>query len=414
LASGGHRVTGLDFEDEVVDKLRNGKLPLFEPGLTELVQKGLSAGNLGFSSDPGRAIRGARVIWVTYDTPVDDDDNADVDYVVERVTRLFPYVEPGQEVLISSQLPVGTSRRLEERFAEARPGVAVAFSYSPENLRLGKAISSFVQPDRIVIGVHADKSRTVFAELLAPFTEHIEWMSVESAEMTKHALNGFLATSITFINEIADLCDEVGADAKEVERGLKTESRIGPKAYLGPGGAYAGGTLARDIDFLIELARKKELPLHLVPAVRASNNEHKNWPRRRLQQMLHELKGKTIAIWGLTYKPGTDTLRRSSSIELCEWLLEQGAKVQAHDPAVQALPVQYAGIHLCASPLQASEAADALVVATEWPEYLAVSMPEVLAVMRTPVVLDANRFLGAPIESLPGVKYAAVGKAAET
>jgi UDPglucose 6-dehydrogenase len=236
---------------------------------------------------------------------------------------------------------------------------------------------------------------------------------VESAEMTKHALNAFLATSITFINEIADLCEEVGADAKEVERGLKSESRIGPKAYLGPGRAYAGGTLARDIAFLIELARHKDLPLRLIPAVRAGNDAHKDWPRRRLLQLLHEIKGKTIAVWGLTYKPGTDTLRRSGAIELCQWLLEQGAKVQAQDPAVQRLPQQYAAINLCSSPLETAKGADALVVATEWPDYRAVAMPQVLAVMRTPIVLDANRFLSAQIESLPGVKYAAVGKAAE-
>jgi UDPglucose 6-dehydrogenase len=284
------------------------------------------------------------VIWVAYDTPVDEEDHADVNYVVERVSRLFPYLETGQEVLISSQLPVGTSRHLETLFAQARPGVDVSFSYSPENLRLGKAISVFTQPDRVVIGVRTEKSREVFARLLAPFTDHIEWMSVESAEMTKHALNAFLATSVTFINEIASICERVGADAKEVERGLKSESRIGPKAYLGPGGAFAGGTLARDIAFLTDLGQQNGLPMHLVPAVRASNDAHKHWPRRRLVDLLGDLRGKTIAVWGLTYKAGTDTLRRSSAIELCQWLREQGASVQAHDPAVKQLPEQHGDI----------------------------------------------------------------------
>ena len=241
LAAGGHQVSGLDFDQAVVANLKNGQPPLFEPGLEELVKQGLESGRLDFSSSAAEAVREARVIWVTYDTPVDDDDNADVEYVVERVARLFPYLEAGQAVLISSQLPVGTSKQLEALFAAARPGVAVSFSYSPENLRLGKAISVFSQPDRVVIGVRAEESRKRFAELLAPFTTHIEWMSVESAEMTKHALNAFLATSVTFINEIAAICEQVGADAKEVERGLKSESRIGPKAYLGPGGAFAGG-----------------------------------------------------------------------------------------------------------------------------------------------------------------------------
>jgi UDPglucose 6-dehydrogenase len=411
LALAGHQVAGLDFDESVVRNLKIGKLPLFEPGLEDLIKKALESGALTFSNNPAESVRGAQIIWVAYDTPVDDDDNADVEWIVERVSRLFPYIEAGQEVLISSQLPVGTSKRLENLFTQARPNIDVSFSYSPENLRLGKAISVFTQPDRVVIGVRTEKNRKVFAELFAPFTEHIEWMSVESAEMTKHALNAFLATSVTFINEIADICEQVGADAKEVERGLKSESRIGPQAYLSPGGAFAGGTLARDIAFLTKLGQQNDLALHLVSAVRASNDAHKNWPHRHLLRLLNEMKGKTIAVWGLTYKVGTDTLRRSIAIELCQWLLEQGAKVQAHDPVVKNLPEQYATINLCASPLEAAQDADALVVATEWPDYRAVSMQETLAVMRSPIVLDANRFLAMSIESLPGVIYVVVGRA---
>ena len=411
LASGGHQVIGLDFDETVIVNLKNGQPPLFEPGLEELVKKGLGTGELDFSTDPKGALQGAELVWVAYDTPVDDDDNADVETIVERVSRLFAHLEGGQEVLISSQLPVGTSKRLESLFAQARPGVDVSFSYSPENLRLGKAISVFTQPDRIVVGIRTERSRKVITELLAPFTDHIEWMSVESAEMTKHALNAFLATSVTFINEIAAICEQVGADAKEVERGLKSESRIGPKAYLGPGGAFAGGTLARDIAFLTQLGQQNNLPIQLLPAVRASNNAHKDWPKRRLIQLLGSLQGKTVAVWGLTYKAGTDTLRRSSAVELCQWLLEQGAQVQAHDPAVKAVPAQLVAVRLCASPLEAAQGADALVIATEWPDYRAVSMPEILKAMHSSVILDANRFLAAGLETLPNVTYVAVGKA---
>ena len=411
LASGGHQVCGLDFDETLIANLKNGQPPLFEPGLEDLLKQGLESGKLVFSNSPAHAVHQAQVIWVTYDTPVDDDDNADVKYVVERVSRLFPYLEPGQAVLVSSQLPVGTSRRMESLFSQARPGVQVSFSVSPENLRLGKAISVFSQPDRVVIGVRCEETRPIFAELLAPFTDHIEWMSVESAEMTKHALNAFLAISVTFINEIAAICEKVGADAKEVERGLKSESRIGPKAYLGPGGAFAGGTLARDIAFLTQLGLQNDLALHLVPAVRTSNDAHKNWPRRRLTQLLGDLQGKTIAVWGLTYKPGTDTLRRSSSVELCQWLLAQGAVVQAHDPALSSLPDALAAIHLCASPLQAAQGAQALVIATEWPDYRKIAMPDVLNVMGSTIVLDANRFLAEAMEALPNITYLAVGKA---
>jgi len=411
LASGGHHVSGLDFDGIVIANLKNGKPPIYEPGLEDLVKMGLGTGSLDFSNNPAYAVLDAKVIWVAYDTPVDDDDNADVDYVIERVSHLFPYLKSGQEVLISSQLPVGTSKRIEDLFTRRQPGVDVSFSYSPENIRLGKAISIFSQPDRIVIGIRSETSRRIFKELLSPFTDHIEWMSVESAEMTKHALNAFLATSVTFMNEIASICEQVGADAKEVERGLKSESRIGPKAYLGPGGAFSGGTLARDIAFLTQLGQQNDLPIHLIPAVRASNDAHKNWPRRRLLQFLGTLHGKTIAVWGLTYKAGTDTLRRSSAIELCQWLLEQGAQVQAHDPAVKNLPEQFTTIRLCASPLDAAQRADALVIATEWSEYRAVSITEILTSMHSAIVLDANRFLAASLETLHNVTYVTVGKA---
>ena len=411
LASGGHKVTGLDFDKTVVANLNDGKPPLFEPGLEDLVNKGLASGDLDFSADPAEAVHGADVIWVAYDTPVDDDDNADVDYVVDRISRIFPHLKAGQEVLISSQLPVGTSKRLESMLAQARPDADISFSYSPENLRLGKAIAVFTQPDRVVIGVRNEKSHKAFIELLAPYTDQIEWMSVESAEMTKHALNAFLATSVTFINEIAAICEQVGANASEVERGLKSESRIGPKAYLGPGGAFAGGTLARDIAFLTKIGQKNDLPIHLIPAVRISNDAHKNWARRRLAQLISGLAGKTVAVWGLTYKPGTDTLRRSSAIELCQWLLSQGVLVKAHDPAVKSLPKQFAAIHLCSSPLEAAESADALVVATEWPDYRSVSLQEVLVAMQATIILDANCFLAAQIENLADVTYVTVGKA---
>jgi UDPglucose 6-dehydrogenase len=193
-----------------------------------------------------------------------------------------------------------------------------------------------------------------------------------------------------------------------VERGLKSESRIGPKAYLGPGGAFAGGTLARDIAFLSKIGQEHRLPLHLFPAIRASNDAHKNWPRRRLSQLLGGLHSQKIAVWGLTYTPGTDTLRRSSAIELCQWLIEQGAQVQAHDPLIKQLPEQYSAIRLCSSPLEGAQDADALVVATEWPEYRTVSIAEIIAAMRKPLILDANRFLSSALEDQTNVIYVTV------
>lgn len=413
LSSGGHQVYGLDFDAQVIDGLSQGKAPLFEPGLDDLIQKGIQAQTIHFTTDPEIAARDAAIIWLTYDTPVDEDDRADVDYVIERMSRLFPYLKDGQEVLISSQLPAGSCRRLQEMFEKAYPNQkAIGFSCSPENLRLGKAISVFTQPDRVVIGTRTEKSQVVFKELLSPFTDRIEWMGVESAEMTKHALNAFLATSVTFINEIAVLCEQVGADAKEVERGLKTEARIGPKAYLGPGGAFAGGTLARDIAFLSQLGEQYQQPIHIFPAVKASNDAHKLWHLRHLEKLLGGVRGKTIAVWGLTYKSGTNTLRRSSAIELCQSLLAQGAKVQAHDPSLTTLPEEFSKIQLCASVDASAQNADALVIATEWPDYKNVELNETLKKMNNLLVLDANRFLVREISgvTVEGVKYITIGK----
>jgi UDPglucose 6-dehydrogenase len=412
LASAGHEVVGLDPDSAVVNRLNDGTPPLFEPGLEDLVKQGLEAGRLRFTVDAADAVGNADVVWLTADTPVDDDDRADVESVVRRAVALFPHMRDQSLLLTSSQVPVGTTRRFETMFTASAAGRRVGFAYSPENLRLGKAIEVFRHPDRVVVGVRSAQDRTTIERLLAPFTDRIEWMSVESAEMTKHALNAFLATSVTFINEIAALCEQVGADASEVERGLKSESRIGPKAYLSPGGAFAGGTLARDVMFLSELGRARGVPTHLLASVKTSNDAHREWAQRRLSEVLGGVDGKTVAVWGLTYKPGTDTLRRSSAIELCQWLGRHGARVRAHDPAIRQLPDDVARTtFLAADPLAAAEAASALVVATPWPEYRTIDGRAVADRMAGTVVIDANGFLAGTIGREPGLSYLTVGKA---
>jgi len=225
------------------------------------------------------------------------------------------------------------------------------------------------------------------------------------------ALNAFLATSVTFINEVAALCEQVGADATEVERGLKSETRIGPRAYLSPGGAFAGGTLARDVVFLSQLGHEHGVATHLLSSVKSSNDDHRQWARRRLSNLLGNVAGKTVGMWGLTYKPGTDTLRRSSAVELGQWLHAQGAVVRAHDPAVKQLPPDVAScIQLADSALGAAVGASALVVATPWPEYRQVASGDVVAKMTRPLVLDANRFLGETLGRTSDIEYLSVGK----
>jgi UDPglucose 6-dehydrogenase len=410
LASGGHDVVGLDFDAAIVSSLATGRAPLFEPGLDDLVKAGLASGHLRFTTDVTAAVH-ADIVWIAYDAAVDDDDRTDVTFVTERAARVFPHVRDGALVLLSSQVPVGTTRQLELRFASASRGRTVGFGCSPENLRLGTAIEAFTRPDRVVVGVRATADRERVAALLRPFTDRIDWMSVESAEMTKHALNAFLATSVTFINEIAALCDEVGADATEVERGLKSDGRIGPSAYLSPGGAFAGGTLARDVVFLSRLGQTRGVATRLLSSIKPSNDAHREWAQQRLDQLLDGVSGKTVAVWGLTYKPGTDTLRRSSSIELCEWLADRGATVRAHDPAVNALPIEFAGrIELAGSPASALDRASALVVCTPWPEFRDIAAGELATRMARPLVLDANRFTSGTLGSEAGIEYVSVGR----
>jgi UDPglucose 6-dehydrogenase len=410
LAAGGHDVTGLDFDSVVVSSLAAGNPPLFEPGLEDLVKAGLASGSLRFTTTAAAALAAAEVVWITYDTPVDDADRADVDYVVERTARLFPDLQSGALVLISSQLPVGTTRRLERLFADTSNGGSVGFGYSPENLRLGRAIDVFMHPDRVVAGVRSSSDRDKVTRLFQPFTDRIEWMSIESAEMTKHALNAFLATSVTFINEIAALCEQVGADATDVERGLKSETRIGPGAYLSPGGAFAGGTLARDVLVLSKLGQAHGVATHLLSAVKSSNDVHRHWAEQRLSQLLGGLADRTIGVWGLTYKPGTDTLRRSSAVELCRWLHAQRARVRAYDPVVRALPADLAAqVELADSAAAAADGASALVVATPWPEYRTIAPGDIAARMVRRLVLDASRFLGETLGRHEDIEYVSVG-----
>ncbi len=344
LAAMGHDVVGFDPDADTIAGLQAGQLPVFEPGLAELVVEQAREGRLSFSCDSPSALEGRDVVWIAYDTPVNDDDVADVGLVLTRVQELFPHLNADAVVLVSSQLIAGCTHGLQDAYDVAHPGTAVAFGYSPENLRLGKAIEVFTQPDRIVVGVNSERARGVVSDLFGDLADRILWMSVESAEMTKHALNAFLAMCVSFANEIAGICEQVGADAKEVEKGLKTEKRIGPAAYLSPGAAFAGGTLARDVQYLKLLSQDHNLPSPLLSSIKESNDLHRQWERRKLADRFPSLHGVRVAVLGLTYKPDTDTLRRSTSVELCKWLVDQGAVVVAHDPRVQALPPALADV----------------------------------------------------------------------
>jgi UDPglucose 6-dehydrogenase len=419
LADAGDHVIGVDPDPAIVRALSSGRPPVSEPGLAELLER--NASRLQFTCEPS-ALASAHRAWVTFDTPVDDHDDADVEWVLAHTTELLTALPAGALVVVSSQLPVGSVAELSARCAARRGADDLRFACVPENLRLGRALECFRAQDRIVAGVRSDTDRSELAELLAPFCARVQWMLVESAEMTKHALNGFLATSVAFINEVAEICESVGADAEEVARGLKSEMRIGSRAYLTPGDAFAGGTLARDIGFLREAGRRGGLPAHVLNGVAGANAAHRQWTRRKLMALLADgdareegaLIGTTVAIWGLTYKPGTNTLRRSSAVDLCRWLAQAGASVRAHDPAVRELPSALEHtVALCPRPLDALAGADALVVCTAWPEYLEVPVVEMLSRLARAQVIDPSGALRVALGGRPDVRYMRVGAPGE-
>jgi UDPglucose 6-dehydrogenase len=407
MAATGARVVATDPDRDTVGRLRDGIPPVEEPGLRELIRAGMVAGRLVFEPDPATAVRDADVVWIAFDTPVDERDEADVEFVWRQTKAVLPFARAEARILVSSQVPIGFTRALRDRKA-APPLARVA--YSPENLRLGRAIESFRTPARVIVGTEDSAPDPLLRALFAPFGAELLWMSLESAELTKHALNAFLATSVAFINEIARLAERHGADAKDVERGLKSEPRIGSRAYLSPGPAFAGGTLARDIRFLSERAAAADVQAPLLAAVLASNEEQGRWRQRTVQALVGRLSGACIGVLGLAYKPGTDTLRRSSSLELCRWLAERGTRVRVHDPAVGALPAGLPpGIERVLTPLAACEGAEALIVATPWPDYRALAARQVVAAMTVPRVIDESRFLADTLGADRRIRYVAVG-----
>lgn len=409
VADAGHTVIAFDPDPVNIAALVKGQPPVSEPGLPELIGKGVTSGALRFTNEIAEAVRGADIVWLAYDTPVDEDDVADVAYVERQAVTAYPHLADGAILLSSSQLPVGTMRALESLWQRESGGRRVSFACSPENLRLGAAISRFTAPDRVVIGVRDERSRLRLTELFGPITDRVEWMSVESAEVTKHAINAFLATSVVFINELSGICERTGADAKEVERGLKTEQRIGPRAYLSPGAAFAGGTLARDLRFICDLGERLDTPTPLFAGVLAGNASHILWAGRRLRRELGSLAGVRVAVWGLTYTTNTSTLRRSGSVALCRWLADEGADVHVHDPAAEALPGDL-NVKRHDDPIAAATGAAALIVSTPWPTYGNIDLDRLAAVAPGVLVLDAARFLAPSIGRDARFRSIAVGQ----
>ena len=358
-------VVGIDFDETTVIGLRAGNAPISEPGLDELIKRGLVSGQLTFAVGADSAALGAAdVLWVCYDTPVDENDVADVPFVLDKLAACLPALRPGATVLISSQIPAGTCRELETR----HPGIS--FACSPENLRLGKALDIFRHPERIVAGVRDNAARAALEPIFAPFCSEMLWMRPESAEMTKHGINAWLALSVTFANEIARLCEAVGADAREVERGLRSEPRIGQKAYIRPGAAFAGGTLARDVVALIQLARAHHGdPPAFSPRSSPGTRHTRTGRLGRLQHAARPAGGRD----GGGARPDVQTGHGHPAAQRRGGTREKTARGRRARALLRSRGVRPAagtrGRAACAPTLDDAVAdADAAVVATEWPQ----------------------------------------------
>ncbi len=325
----GYRVIAFDGNKETIDRLNHGSLPVEEPGISQIFAQALASKRIVFTEDPTK-LKDCEIIWIAYDTPVLDDDSADDEYVKNQIYNLLPYIQSDAGLVISSQLPVGTTSIVRKMIDEIIPNNSISLAVSPENLRLGKALDSFLNSERIIVGIENNEPSEKFDNFFNSLNSNVLWMDYTSAEMVKHSLNTFLATCITFMAEISEICELVGADARKVELGLRTDHRIGKYSYLSPGLGFAGGTLARDVKYLNQIFKRfneKTILDSLLP----SNIYNNNWVLRKINEKFVDQNNLSIRFIGLTYTSGTNTLRRSAMLELANYLSNIGAKISYFD-----------------------------------------------------------------------------------
>jgi UDPglucose 6-dehydrogenase len=411
LADLGCRVIGVDRDRSRVENLNRAQPPVFEPGLAELIKSNLDEGRLGFTTELKSAVRGARFIFITYDTPVDDNDDIDLSEILAAAAEMAGFLEKGSVVVVSSQVPVGTCERIKSIVLENNPAADFDIAYIPENLRLGQAIERYKRPDGIVIGADSPAARDEVARFFNIIRAPRLTMDLRSAEMAKHAINAFLATSISFTNEMANLCDWLGADALKVAEALRLDKRIGGGLPLSPGLGFAGGTLARDLKTLTRLWREYDHQGHIINAVLKVNREQNGLVVRKLRKIYGSLSGLNIGVLGLTYKAGTSTLRRSAALEIIADLTAQGAAVRAYDPQADREEVgRHPEFRFCDGLYEVAEGADALVILTDWPEFKKLDFQLLKSSMRKPVIIDTKNMLDDRQLVAGGLTYIGVGR----
>lgn len=390
LADAGHRVIGFDSDAKRIAQLSRGEAPLYEPGLNDLLNMVIGDGRLSFTADPVAAVREASVVMVMHDTPVDENDMSDLSGIYLDVEAMADGLESDAVVYVTAQVPVGTCDRIAGVIKLRNPGWRGGIAYSPENLRLGQAIERFRTPPLPVIGTDSDATFQRLEPFLGGFPVKWKQVNVRTAEMSKHALNAFLATSICFANEIGNLCDLLGADGHKLAEVLRMEPRIGAKAMLFPGLGFSGGTLARDMQTLRGFGDELGIETRMLDGAWASNQSQNEIVVLTLRRVLGgSLKGRRIGVLGLTYKPDTSTLRRSAALEVIGALEKEGAVVTAHDPmADRGELAQYKSFTVCDDAYTAAQGVDALVLMTPWPVYREIEPARMKAAMKGTIVFD--------------------------
>ncbi len=410
LAELGNAVVGLDFDKTLVTKLTQGIPPLFESGLKEKIIKNLKLKKLRFNYHV-KEIATADYVIIAYDSPVNEKDEVDITPVVDAAKKIAPFLKKNTPVIITSQIPLGTSEKIEKLIKKINKNWKSGVIYIPENLRLGMAIDRFLNPDMLVFGSNNPTVLKTVLDLYQPIQTKKYSMDLRSAEMVKHALNTFLATSITFGNEIASLCDRLGADALKVGMALKADKRIGQAPIL-PGLGFSGGTLARDVQQLIKFSSMNDYSAPLLKSIFIINEESFRLIIIKLTNKLGNLKGKTIGILGLTYKPGTSTLRRSSAIKIITMLVEKGATCLGYDPKVnlQELKKYSKIVKKVNTVMELAKFSDALVLVTEWPEFRDLDYNKLANDMKKPIIIDSKNFLDSDLVKKAGFDYQGFGR----
>jgi len=415
----GWDVACIDKDKERVAELKRGKIPIYEPGLDDLVARNVAAGRMHFSATLPEAVRGADVVFLAVGTPIRRGDGyADLTYVFEALNELAPSLESGVVITTKSTVPVGTGREIERRLRALRPDIEFAVCSNPEFLREGSAIRDFTHPDRVLVGCDNGRGRDVMERLYQPLALRkapIMFVSRESAELAKYAANAFLAMKITFINEIADLCEALGADVEEVAGAMGADGRIGSK-FLHAGPGYGGSCFPKDVSALVRTAREAKSPLSLIEQVEKVNLERKIAMASRIEAAVGgSVDGKTIAVLGVTFKPNTDDMREAPSLVILPMLQARGAAIRACDPQGRAnAETQLPGVVWFANPLETAEGADALVVLTEWNEFRALDLKQARKAMRGKILVDLRNVYSPELAKAAGFVYGGVGRGALT